>query len=134
MSLLLSKTDTDPYDYISTGDASNPIEAAVTLDGTGSPAEVASPQVDLFLVAVDFNYTGITVAPVQETDAGINWQISLDGGSTWEETISPSDMDATGGDVVLPVSLRYLATNDGSIPTGSYSAAKVRISATENPV
>jgi hypothetical protein len=129
---MLSFTDTDPYNYVSTGDGTNPVTASVTLDGTGSPAEVASDQVDVFLVATTNSYTGITVSPVNEADTGINWQVSLDGGSTWEESVSPADMDATAGDQVIPVSFRYLATNDGSLPSGEYTAAALRVTATEN--
>ena len=130
MSIKLSSTNVSPYNYYSEGDGSNPISASVTLDGTGGTVD--TNVVTTYLVATTFNYTGITVQPVTE-ETGINWQVSLDGGTTWAESVSPADMDATAGDQTVAVSIKAVVANDGTVSTGTYVAADVQITATENP-
>lgn len=130
MSLLISSTNVPAYAYFSQGTGVTPISATATLDGLGGTID--SDVKTVYLIATTFNYTAITVAPITETDAGINWQISLDN-ITYGETVSPTAMDATATDKVTTLYLKAVNTNDGSIVTGVYTGADVQISATENP-
>jgi len=129
MSLQLSKTNTAPYDYVSQNDGTNPISVNVTLDNSGGT--VTSSTVTAYLVATQYNYTGITVQPVNE-EAGLNWQVSLDG-TTWAESVTPADMDGRTADAITNVYFRLVATNDGTVTTGNYTLADVQVTATENP-
>lgn len=129
MSLKLSSTNTSPYSYYSEGDGSNPITASVTLDNAGGTLD--TNVVTAYLVATTYSYTGITVQPVNE-EAGIDWQISLDN-TTWAQSITPADMDATAGDQVTTVYLKAVVANDGTVDIGNYVAADIQINATGNP-
>lgn len=131
MSLKLAKNNTPTYDYFSEGDDTDPISVTVTLDNTGGTTE--SSEATAYLVATTFNYTGITVEPVNEVDSGINWQVSLSAGTGFAESVTPSNMDALSADVVTPIYLKAVNANDGSVATGNYTAANVRVTATENP-
>ena len=129
MSLKLSSTNTSPYSYYSEGDGSNPVQASVTLDNSGGTKD--TDVVTAYLVATTNSYTGITVQPVTE-ETGIDWQMSLDN-STWAKSVTPSDMDATGGDQVKTVYLKAVVANDGTVDIGNYVGADVQITATGNP-
>jgi len=129
MSLKLSSTNTSPYDYYSEGDGSAPISASVTLDNNGGTKD--TNVVTSYLVGTDYNYTGITVEPVNE-ETGIDWKVSLDN-STWDDSIDPGDMDASSDDVVTTIYLKAVIANDGTVSTGNYVAADVKVTATENP-
>jgi len=129
MSLKLSKTNTSPYDYYSEGDGSDPVTVSVTLDGSGGTVD--SDVVTAYLVATQYNYTGINVTAVNE-ETGIDWKFSLDN-STWADSIAPADMNATGGDQTTTVYIKAVVTNDGSVATGNYVQADIKITATENP-
>jgi len=129
MSLLISKTNTSPYDYVSQGDESNPISVSVTLDNAGGT--ITSSAVTAYLVATQYNYTGITAQPINE-QTGINWQVSLDN-ATWAESVTPADMDGRTTDALTTVYLRAVVANDGTVATGNYIQADVQVNATENP-
>ena len=129
MSLLISKTNVSPYDYVSQGDGQNPVSASVTLDNTGGT--VTSAAITAYLVGTTFNYTGITVQPINE-QVGINWQVSLDN-VTWLESVTPADMDGRTTDAVTTIYLRAVVVNDGTIGTRNYTQADIQVSATENP-
>jgi len=129
MSLKLAKNNTSPYDYYSEGDGSDPVTVSVTLDNSGGTSD--TNVVTAYLVATDYNYTGITVT-TQNEETGIDWKLSLDN-STWADSINPADMDATSGDQTTPVYLKAVVNNDGTVATGNYTQADVKITATENP-
>ena len=127
MSLQLSSTNTSPYSYYSTGDGSNPISETITVDNSGGTLD--TPVDTVYLVATTYSYTGITVQPVSE-ETGIDWMVSLDN-STWAESVTPADMDASGGDQVTTIYLKAVVNNDGTVATGTYTAADIQITATE---
>ena len=108
MSLKLSKTSTIPYDYFSESTGLNPITTQVTLDNTGGikPSDVIS----VFLIATQFNYTGIAVAPVSE-QTGINWRVSLDN-LVWSESVNPTAMDALLEDKNIPIFFGAVVNNN----------------------
>lgn len=128
--LKLAKNNAPAYDTYSEGDGTDPVlPTPPTLDGSGGT--VTTAVVTAYLVATQFRYTGITVAPVSE-QAGINWQVSLDN-AAWAESVAPADMNALAADVVIPLYLRAVVANDGSVPTGVYVGADINIAATESP-
>lgn len=140
MSLKLSKNNTVAYDYLSEGGTmTNPAVRQITIDKTGVPLEVTSDPLALYLVGTSEGegdiggYTGITVEPSTD-QAGLSWEISLDGGATWLASVSPSDMDVTVEDQVVTVHVRVTGDNSETSPlaTNNY-AAEFAISATENP-
>lgn len=132
MTLKLSKNNSPVYDYLSTGDGSNPASVSATLTGSGGTLDSTTQA--LYLVATQFRYTGITLSVVNE-QAGIDWKLSLDN-ATFADTRSPTDLNALGGDQVIPVYAKAVLTNDGSgnqPVTGIYTTPDIRIQATENP-
>jgi hypothetical protein len=137
MSLKLSKNNAPAYDYYSEGDGTDPVSIAVTLDGSGDPATIAgSPTVPVYLVAVDDtgnigSYTDIVLSLTNE-ETGLNYELS-DDNAIWAESLNMADMDVSADDQVVQIYVRCSATNDGSILTNNYTAAKIAINATENP-
>lgn len=111
--------------------ADNPASVSVTVDNSGSPATISSASQTLYLVARDFNYTGITVGMINE-EAGMNWQLSANN-STWVESLSPSDMNALSSDQVTTVYAKCVVNNNGTVATGVYSVPDIQTAATENP-
>lgn len=132
MSIGLSKTNSEPYDYYSTGDGSDPISVSGTVSGSGGTID--SSVVTAYLVATTFRYSGIILSAVNE-QTGIDWQLSLNN-STWANSITPADINAISLDVVTTIYLKAVLTNDGSgnqPATGIYTNPDIRIQATENP-
>lgn len=130
MSLALSKNNTPTYDYYSTGDGTDPVSTSALLTNVGGT--INSGTVTAYLVATTFRYTSITVGVTGE-DTGIDWKLSLNN-STWADSVNPADMNALSADAVTTIYIRFVATNDGSVPTGLYDAPNITISATEEPV
>lgn len=129
MSLKIATNNAPAYAYLSEGDGSNPAASAATVNGTGGTS--IGTVLLLYLIATTYNYTGISVTPVNE-EAGVNWQVSLNG-SAWAETVSPADMDARAGDQVIAIYLRPVVNNDGSVPVGTYTACNIEVAATAAP-
>lgn len=99
---------------------------------TNAGGTLNSDTINASLVASTYNYTDISITVINE-QTGIDWKLSLDG-STWLDTIEPSDMNALSANVVIPVYVRYVVNNNGTVPTGVYSTPDIRITSTENPV
>lgn len=130
MSLALSKTNTPTYDYYSTGDGTDPVSTSALLTNVGGT--INSGTVTAYLVATEFRYTSITVGVTGE-DTGIDWKLSLNN-VDWANSVTPADMNALSADAVTTVYIRFVATNDGTVPTGLYDAPDITIAATEEPV
>jgi len=131
MSLLLAKNNAPTYDYYSDGAGTDPITILATLDNLGGTKTAATVS-PVYLIATDWNYTSISITPINE-ETGINWELSLDD-ITYGESIAPSAMDAIAADQTLLIYARAVVTNDGSVPTGNYTVPDIRITAIENPV
>ena len=129
MSLGLAKNNTPVYDYYSTSDGSDPVSASALLTNAGGT--VNSATVTAYLIATTFRYTGITVGLSGE-QAGIDWKLSLDN-STWADSVNPSDMNALVSDVAIPIYIRAVVNNNGTVNTGLYSAPNITWSSTEEP-
>ena len=135
--ITLTKDNTATPDAYSLGDGSDPIVVGLLLDGTSIPATVtASPATALYVWANDNtgligSYSAITVE-ITGSDAGITWELSADQ-NTWTASIELSNMDVSASHQAVQIYARAVAVNDGSVVTDNYVAAKVKITATENP-
>ena len=135
--ITLTKDNTATPDAYSLGDGSDPIVVGLLLDGTSIPATaIASPATALYVWANDDtgligSYSSITVEIIG-SDTGITWDLSTDQ-STWASSIALSNMDVSVSHQAVQIYARAVAVNDGSVVTNNYVAAKVKITATENP-
>lgn len=129
MSLNISINNTPTYNYLSSGTGLNPASSSVSLDNLGGTKDGAVAT--LYLVATTFNYTGISVSIVNE-QTGIDWKLSLNG-STWLDTIVPSNMNALAADVVTPIYVKPVVNNNGTVSTGLYTTPDISVTYTENP-
>ncbi|MGE0919436.1 hypothetical protein [Trichlorobacter lovleyi] len=129
MSLGLAKNNAPEYDYYSSSDGSDPVSASALLNNSGGT--VNSGTVTAYLIATTFRYTGITVGLSGE-QAGIDWKLSLDN-STWADSVNPSDMNALVSDVAIPIYIRAVVNNNGTVNTGLYSAPNITFTSTEEP-
>ncbi|WP_316348472.1 hypothetical protein [Desulfuromonas acetoxidans] len=125
----LSKNNTAPYDYYSSGDSSDPVDVDVYLDGSGGTEDTAT--VAAYLVATDYRYSDIIVQAINES-AGLDFKVSLDG-STWSDAVSPADLDALAADQSVAVYIKCVADNDGSVGVGIFSQAKIAIVSVGHP-
>ncbi len=136
MTLKLAKNNTPAYDYLSEGDGTDPASVAGTVDGSGGTVD--TNVADVYLIAEDYNYTGIAMTVVNE-QAGINWKLSADAGSTWKDSLDSTDlpnMNALSADQTKALKVKAVLTNDGSVSqpaTGIYTTPDIQITATENP-
>lgn len=134
MALLICKNNTGTngditsYDPLSQGDNTDPLMAAVLLDGSGGTKESTPSQ--LYLVATLKKYTAIFVEVIND-NASIDWKLSLDS-STWSDNVSPSDMDALITDQVIPIYFKCIVANDGSVGSQTFTDPKIRIEAVES--
>lgn len=134
----LTKDNTATPDAYSAGDGSDPISVAMTLDGSGIPATVtASPATSLFVWANNNtgnigSYTGITVE-ITGADAGVTWELSLNGSTGWASSIALPDMNVSSSHQAAQIYARATAVNNGTVQTNNYLSAKVKVTATENP-
>ena len=130
MSLVLSNAATGGTTY-SQGTGLVPIEVFAELDGLGTPVVAATSQ-PVYARAATFNYTLISIALISE-EVGIDWELSTDN-ITYANSIVIPDMDALSADQSTLIYARATFVNDGSIATGIYTAAIVRVTSIENPV
>jgi hypothetical protein len=121
--------DIDTYDPLSSGDNSDPLSATVVLDGTNSPTYIESTPQQLYLVATQHTYTGITVEIINDT-VDIDWLVSLDNAS-YTDSVTPTDMDASVTDVVTSIYFKVKVKNDGTVTSQNFTTPKIRITATE---
>jgi hypothetical protein len=136
--ILLTKDNTATPDSYSAGDGSDPVAVAFSLDGSGIPATMTkSPSTDLFVWA-DNHSGGIDnyatpVVGITGADAQVLWELSLNGVDNWAASISLAPLDVSVNYQAVQIFARATVANDGSIDTNNYVAAKVTITATENP-
>ena len=133
MALRVSRNNdgTGPVSSTESGIAGTAITKTVVLDGTGGAEVTAAKTFYLFANGARY-YDAITIEPVSE-ETGINYQVSLDN-TTWAESVTPADMDALLTDQHTVFYIRASVTNDGGgdqPATGTYTGAKVRVTATE---
>lgn len=129
MSLGLAKNSTPAYDYYSSSDGSDPLSSSVTLTNAGGTTNGGT--VTAYLIATTYRYTGITLT-VSGEQAGIDWKLSLDN-STWLDSVNPDDMNALTDDVAIPIYIRAVVNNNGTVNTGLYSAPNITFTSTEEP-
>jgi hypothetical protein len=135
--ITLAKDNTATPDAYSMSDGSDPVAVSFLLDGTSIPAAVtAIPATALYVWANDDtgnigSYSGITVE-ITGSDTGITWELSTDE-NTWAASIALANIDVSVSHQAVQIYARAVALNDGSVATNNYVAAKVKITATENP-
>lgn len=130
MSLKIALNNAPAYNYLSSGTELNPGVSSVTLDNVGGTKDGSTAT--LYLVATTFRYTGISVS-VDNEQTGVDWKLSLNN-STWLDTLAPSDMNALSADVVIPVYVKPVVNNNGTVSTGKYTTPDLSVAYTENPV
>ena len=135
--ITLTKDNTATPDSYSMGDGSDPVAVSFLLDGTSIPETVtATPATALYVWANDDtgnigNYSSLSVE-ISGSNPGITWELSTDQ-SAWASSINISNIDVSVSHQAVQIYVRATAQNDGSVATNTYSAAKVKINATENP-
>lgn len=135
--ITLAKNNTATPDAYSMGDGSDPVAVSFLLDGTSIPATItATPATALYVWANDDSgnigsYSSITVE-ISGSNPGIAWELSEDQ-SAWASSISLDNIDVSVSHQAVQIYARATAQNDGSVATNTYSTAKVKITATENP-
>lgn len=133
MSLKLAKNNAPAYDYFSEGDGSDPISIAGTVNGSGGTVDTGVATI--YLIATTYRYTNISLAMANEDAAKINWKFSLDN-ATWLDSLPVPDKNALGGDVVTPVYVKGVLTNDAGAnqpATGIYTVPDITVAGVENP-
>ena len=133
MAISLAKDSGNADPYSQTG-GSDPVSISVTINGadeTGIPADQLWCYFNDDSGSIS-SYSGITVSIVTETDTGVNWELSLDGSTGWGNSISLSNQDVSSTAQAVRVYAHAIVT-DGTA-TATYTAADVKIAATENPV
>lgn len=143
MSLKITKDSTATPDEYSDGDGSDPIRAALVLDGTSVPATVTAASAQpVFVWADNLNidaapevgtYTNV-VASIEGSEPGVTWELSLDGSTNWASSIALPDIEVALGFSAIRVYARVSVPNDGTVATANYTAARVAVDSVENPV
>jgi hypothetical protein len=127
MALKLVKVGTT--DEFSFGDESDPIINSVTLDGSGGTEISNELQIDLY--ADSGSYEDISLEIVSP-DAGIVYQGSLTGVDFDDinSLIIPT-VDAVSTPQRIPLYLRVVVDNDGTVSAGSYTNPDLKLIATQ---
>jgi hypothetical protein len=127
MALKLVKVGTT--DEFSFGDESDPIINSVTLDGSGGTEISNELQIDLY--ADSGSYEDISLEIVSP-DAGIVYQGSLTGVDFDDinSLIIPT-VDAVSTPQRIPLYLRVVVDNDGTVTGGSYTNPDLKLIATQ---
>ena len=143
MSMRLAKNNAAAFNYYSEGDNTNPIRAAVTLDGAGG-TKVGNSVDPIYVIfendtggiatisGHDDNPTGPLVAMSNE-QAGINWELSADGATGWAESLTLNDQSVSGGAVAIRIYARCTVVDDGSIAVNNYTQAKFNTKCKQEP-
>lgn len=138
MIILTKDNAATPVPY-SAGDGSDPVSVSFSLDGTSIPETITkSPLSELHIWANNHtgtigSYTGIK-AEITGSDAGIVWELSLDGETGWAAFVDLADLTVSATFQAVRIFARATAINDGSLVTDNFVAAKVAITATERPL
>lgn len=128
MALKLVKAGTT--DEFSFGDESDPIINSVTLDGSGGTEVSNELQIDLY--ADSGFYIDPISLEVVSPDAGIVYQCSLNGVDFYD--INPFILpvvDAVSTPQRIPLYLRVVVDNDGTVSAGSYTNPDLKLIATQ---
>jgi hypothetical protein len=129
----LTKDNTASPDVYSTDDGTDPVSISVIVDG----ADITeSPATSIYVWANDdttliASYSSISVA-FSGSDAGVTWELSLDGATNWGASISLGDLDVSSTHQATQIYARATVV-DGTL-TGDYETPDFVITASENPV
>ena len=115
------------------GTGVTPITVSVTM-----PVDADTPKSTsntIFVVADDDttnidNYSGISVA-LESEETGIDWEVSTNN-TAFANSINLSDMDVSSSAQYVQIYARCTVASGKA--TANYTAAKIKLTATENPV
>ena len=133
---LVKNSTTDEYSFDGAGD--DPISKTVNLDDTGGTED--SSIVTAQIRATTYSYTGISMS-IQSEESGIDYKLSLNNTNFFDSLTSGNggdavgeiaDIDATAEVQTKTVYVKAVVANDGSVTAGDKTAAKVRLTGTEN--
>lgn len=128
---------------LGSGSAGDPISGSVTLDDTGTPTAKSTSIFEFEVYGETYTYTSISLSVISEqSSSGLDIQLSLNN-TNWFDSLSWADttdaangligtMTATGSDQSQSVYFKAVIDNDGSVSSGTYTTADVKLSATEN--
>jgi len=108
--IALSKTQEEPFVFISTGNFLQPITTSFILENTG---DTKRKQLSVYLITEDELYEDVRVKIVGERP-GIDIQLSLDG-ENWYNEIQLGDKDGRYGRLVDEIFMRVSLLDDFSV-------------------
>lgn len=108
--IALSKTQEEPFVFISTGNFLQPITTSFILENTG---DTKQKQLTVYLITEDELYEDVRVKIVGERP-GIDIQLSLDG-ENWYNEIQLGDKDGRYGRLIDEIFMRVSLLDDFSV-------------------
>lgn len=108
--IALSKTQEEPFVFISTGNFLQPITTSFILENTG---DTKRKQLSVYLITEDELYEDVRVKIVGERP-GIDIQLSLDG-ENWYNEIQLGDKDGRYGRLIDEIFMRVSLLDDFSV-------------------
>lgn len=121
----VSRTNTPTYDYLSTGDASDPLLLEVFLDDGLGGETITSVEYTVYLVFRLYSYTNISF-DIVSPDTEVTITASLTSGSGYASSIPITDKDASSGDIVVPLYIIATST-DLEANSGVYTSADFQV-------
>jgi len=108
--IALSKTQEEPFVFISSGNFLQPITTSFILENTG---DTKRKQLSVYLITEDELYEDVRVKVIGERP-GIDIQLSLDG-ENWYNEIQLGDKDGRYGRLVDEIFIRFSLLDDFSV-------------------
>jgi len=108
--IALSKTQEEPFVFISSGNFLQPITTSFILENTG---DTKRKQLSVYLITEDELYEDVRVKVIGERP-GIDIQLSLDG-ENWYNEIQLGDKDGRYGRLIDEIFIRFSLLDDFSV-------------------
>ena len=108
--IALSKTQEEPFVFISSGNFLQPITTSFILENTG---DTKRKQLSVYLITEDELYEDVRVKVLGERP-GIDIQLSLDG-ENWYNEIQLGDKDGRYGRLIDEIFIRFSLLDDFSV-------------------
>jgi len=108
--IALSKTQEEPFVFISSGNFLQPITTSFILENTG---DTKRKQLSVYLITEDELYEDVRVKVIGERP-GIDIQLSLDG-ENWYNELQLGDKDGRYGRLIDEIFIRFSLLDDFSV-------------------
>ena len=108
--IALSKTQEEPFVFISSGNLLQPITTSFILENTG---DTKRKQLSVYLITEDELYEDVRVKVIGERP-GIDIQLSLDG-ENWYNELQLGDKDGRYGRLIDEIFIRFSLLDDFSV-------------------